>query len=138
NGLVKFASDYLSDAQNYGIQDRAYQYDHAGRLKEAYSGTDARNILGGVVSNVGDGPYRQSYTYDEWNNQTSRTGRLWSQDDIDGESYTPQTDRNPAWSYDADGRLVSRNEPSPNGLTDVPARYSCDAPGRQAPLAQTT
>lgn len=138
DGLVKFASDYLSDAQNYGIQDRAYQYDQAGRLKEAYTGTDARNIVGGVVSNVGDGPFRQSYTYDEWDNRTGRTGRLWSQDDIDGESYTPQTDRNPAWSYDADGRLVSRNEPSPNGLTYVPAHYSFDAAGRQAQMTQTT
>src|SRR5205085_4123596 len=98
DGLVKFASDYLSDAQGFGIQDRAYQYDHAGRLLEAYSGTDARNILSGVSSNVGDGPFRQSYIYDEWNNQKSRLGRYWSQDDMDSESYAPQTSRNPAWS----------------------------------------
>jgi hypothetical protein len=138
DGLVRFASDYLSDAQGFGIQDRAYQYDQAGRLKEAYSGTDARNIINGVSSNVGDGPYRQSYSYDEWGNQTSRTGRYWSQDDIDSESYTPQTNRNPAWSYDADGRLVSRNEESPNGLTYVPAHYSFDAAGRRAQMTQTT
>jgi YD repeat-containing protein len=138
DGLVKFASDYQSDAQSSGIRDRTYQYDHAGRLLEAYTGTDARNILGGVTSNVGDGPYRQSYTYDEWDNQKSRTGRYWSQDDNDSESYTPQTGRNQAWSYDADGRLLSRNEPSPNDLTYVPARYSFDAAGRQTQMTQTT
>src|SRR5207237_8446407 len=92
----------------------------------------------GARPNVGNGPVRQSSTYDEWNNQKSRLGRYWSQDDMDSESYVPQTSRNPAWSYDSDGRLVSRNEESPNGLTYVPAHYSYDAAGRQAQMTQTT
>jgi YD repeat-containing protein len=138
DGRVQFASDYQSDAQTYGIQDRAYSYDHVGRLLSSVTGTDARNFINGINSNVGDGPYKTAYTYDEWDNQLSRVGRYWSQDDIDNESYTPQTDRNPAWSYDADGRLVSRNEQSPNGLTYVPAQFTYDAAGRQAQMTQTT
>jgi len=38
DGRVKFASDLRTDATAYGLHDRAYSYDHAARLKEAYSG----------------------------------------------------------------------------------------------------
>ena len=138
DGRVQFASDYQSDAQTYGVQDRAYSYDHAGRLLNALTGTDARNFVNNVNSNVGDGPYTFAYTYDEWDNQTSRTGRYWSQDDIDNETFAASSGRNPAWSYDSDGRLVSRNEQSPNGLTYVPARFTYDAAGRQVQMTQTT
>jgi YD repeat-containing protein len=138
DGRVLFASDYQSDAQTSGIQDRAYSYDHEGRLLNALTGTDARNFVNGINSNVGDGPYTFAYTYDEWDNQLSRTGRYWSQDDVDQETFTPSTGRNQAWSYDPDGRLVSRNEQSPNGLTYAPARFTYDAAGRQAQMTQTT
>jgi YD repeat-containing protein len=138
DGLLKFASDYRSDAQTSGIQDRAYSYDHGGRMLGALTGTDARNFINGVNSNVADGPYRMAYAYDPWGNQLSRTGRYWSQYDEDIAAYSPQTNRNPQWSYDADGRLLSRNEPSPNGLTYAPTSYTYDAAGRLAQTAQTT
>jgi YD repeat-containing protein len=138
DGRAKFASDYQSDAQTGGIQDRAYSYDHAGRLLSALSGAEARDLLNGTGSGVADGPYKQTYSYDPWGNQLSRVGRYWSQDDTASESYTPQTNRNTQWSYDTDGRLISRNEPSPNGLTYGPARYSYDAAGRNSVTTQTT
>jgi len=50
-----------------------------GRLKEAYAGAEARDYLAGTNSGVTDGAYRQSYTHDAWGNQTSRTGRMWTQ-----------------------------------------------------------
>lgn len=46
--------------------------------------------------------------------------------------------RNTAWSYDADGRLISRNELSPNGLTYAPLVYKYDAVGRLSQTTQTT
>jgi YD repeat-containing protein len=63
---------YAQDLRD-GTFDRAYQYDHVGRIKEAMSGAQAR---GGTAA---DGPYRQSYDYDVWDNITSRNNRLWSQ-----------------------------------------------------------
>ena len=46
--------------------------------------------------------------------------------------------RTPGWSYDADGRLLSRNEESPNGLAYQPARFQYDAAGRRVGTTQTT
>jgi YD repeat-containing protein len=135
---IKFASDYQSDSQTNGIQDRAYSYDHEGRLLNALTGTDARNFVNNISSNVSDGPYMQTYSYDAWDNQTSRVGSYWGEDDSDTETFAPQTNRNPQWGYDTDGRLLSRNEASPNGLTYVPARFAYDAAGRQAQTTQTT
>lgn len=80
-----------------------------------------------------------TYTYDAAGNRTSMTtaggaggsvtyhydslSRLSSENrtflGLSG-TYTLSYDtrgRNTAWEYDADGRFVSRNEPSPNGLT---------------------
>lgn len=57
--------------------DRAHSYDHVGRLKEAYTGTEAREFVNGQTpSGVQDGPYRQSYTYDAFGNLTGRENRF--------------------------------------------------------------
>ncbi|MFL6255981.1 MAG: hypothetical protein ACJ74T_13295 [Pyrinomonadaceae bacterium] len=50
DGQVKYASDLFTDsltAGAYRLHDRAYSYDHAGRLKEAYSGAEANQFRTG-------------------------------------------------------------------------------------------
>ncbi|HEY3102465.1 MAG TPA: hypothetical protein VGJ69_02665, partial [Pyrinomonadaceae bacterium] len=134
---IKFAADLRTDATASGLHDRAYSFDHVGRLKEAYSGYEARDFLNGTNSGNQDGAFRQSYAYDSWSNLTSRTGRFWSEDDSATDSYNSQN-RNPAWEYDPDGRLLSRNEASPNGLAYQPLRFVYDASGRRVQSTQTT
>ncbi len=134
DGRVKYASDLFTDALTTGLHDRAYSYDHAGRLQEAYSGQEANQLETGTASG-GEGAFRQSYTYDAFGNTKGRTGRLWSADDNDTEPFVA-SGRNTAWEYDPDGRLVSRNETTQNGLTPyAPLRDAYDAAGR---LYQTT
>ncbi len=136
DGQPKFASDLRTDAAAFGLHDRAYAFDHVGRLKEAYSGTEARDFINGTSSGIFDGGFRQSYGYDAWSNLTARTGRFWSLDDNSSDSYNSQN-RNPVWEYDSDGRPVSRNEPSPNGLLYQPLRLTYDAAGRRVQSTQT-
>jgi len=137
DGQLEFASDLRTDTTALGLHDRAYSYDHAARLKEAYSGNEARDFVNGTNSGTQDGAFRQTYSYDPFGNLTTRTGRFWSEEDSGSDSYNSQN-RNPLWEYDADGRLVSRNEPSPNGLTYQPLRFTYDAAGRRVQSTQTT
>jgi hypothetical protein len=138
DGRVKYATDYLSRSQGTAHLDRAYSYDLVARLKEAYSGAEARAFVGDATHGSADVPYRQSYNFDVWDNQRDRTGHYWGQEDSAPVDFDPVTGRNPAWLYDADGRLVSMNEPSPNGLTYEPARFKYDAAGLRAETTQTT
>jgi YD repeat-containing protein len=136
DGKVKFAADLFTDALvfgNYKLHDRAYSYDHAARLKEAYSGWEANQFATGTASGV-DGAFRQSYAYDAFDNNTGRTGSIWTAADNDGQAFDSRG-RVTAWEYDPDGRLVSRNEAAPNTQPYEALRDSYDAAGR---LAQTT
>jgi YD repeat-containing protein len=137
DGRVKFSSDYQSDAQNFGFYDRAYSYDHVGRLNVAYSGAGAHDFVSGTNSGL-DGPYRQSYTYDEWDNMRGRAGNYWGHDDTSTENFGPTGRHAAPWEYDADGRLVSMHDPSPNGLAYSPAHHTYDAAGRRTVMTQTT
>jgi YD repeat-containing protein len=110
DGRVKFAQDMMQTNSPF---DRAYRYDHVGRLTEALTGSEAR---GGATANV---PYYESYGYDVWGNLTARGGRNWSQV-INGYSSTFVNNRNPAAIYDADGR--------PKVVADLTTTY--DAEGR--------
>jgi hypothetical protein len=98
--------DYYPDGHNWHASngadarfDRAYTYDHAGRLQDALSGTEAR---GGSTA---DGPYRQTYSYDAWTSTTGLSGRIWSQDNSDHASYT--NNRRGGWGYDAEGHALA-------------------------------
>ncbi|MDQ3804374.1 MAG: hypothetical protein M3416_11150, partial [Acidobacteriota bacterium] len=137
DGRVKFAADLLSRSKGSGTHDRAYGYDLVGRLKEAYSGAEARDFAGGTNSGFTDGPYRQTYAYDAWDNLTGRAGRYWSEGDTHTDPYSAGG-RNPLWSYDSDGRLTSMNEEAPNGLPFTPAGHRYDAAGRHVSTSQTT
>ncbi|MBA3242041.1 MAG: PD40 domain-containing protein, partial [Acidobacteria bacterium] len=96
DGRVRYARD-LRD----GDFDRGYEYDHAARLKEAYSGREARGLPALVEP---DNPFRQSYTYDEWGNM-GRTGKHWIHAVSDTPAYT--NGRRSDWTYDADGRVTA-------------------------------
>lgn len=90
--------------------DRAYSYDHVGRLEEAYANQEARDFLAGVASPGTDqGPYRESFNFDFNDNMTKRVGRFWSQpQDTSNVTYDSSTNRNtnPAWQYDAEGNIL--------------------------------
>ena len=139
DGRVKYASDLFTDsltAGAYRLHDRAYSYDHAGRLLEAYSGAEANQFKTGTASGV-DGAFRQSYTYDAFGSTTARTGRFWGAEDNSTEPFAT-TGRNASWEYDPDGRFVSRNEAAPYAMTYVPLRSFYDAAGRLVQITQTT
>ncbi len=139
DGRVRYATDYLTRSQGTAVLDRAYSYDDLGRLKEAYSGADARTFVGDTtITGTADVPYRQTYTYDAWDNLRDRTGHYWGEADSAPVGFDPAAGRTPGWAYDAEGRLVSRNEEPPNGLTYEPARFKYDTAGRSAVTTQTT
>jgi len=58
------------------VKDRAYGYDHAARLADAYSGAQARDFVNNTSSGVIDGPYRQHYEHDAWDNVTNESWRF--------------------------------------------------------------
>ena len=99
DGRLRYARD-LQD----GNFDRGYAYDQAGRIKEAYTGREARGL---APSNPADSPYRQSFSYDVWNN-LSRTGRHWSATVSDTPTYT--NNRRSDWTYNAEGDVTSRDQ----------------------------
>lgn len=98
DGRLKFSDDDEQDL------DRAYAYDHSGRLKEAYSGSEARDFLNGTQSGTATGQYRQSYQYEALGHLVQQTNRLWSETKTTLNTFADN--RREGWSYDADGRLT--------------------------------
>ena len=95
DGRVKFAGSSNGDTKF----DRSYTYDQVGRLTQAFTGKDARG------DNGEDGPYKQTYAYDVWDNMTSRNNRFWTQpDDLFTGTYA--NDRNSSWTYNASGQVT--------------------------------
>jgi hypothetical protein len=77
NGTVAWTYDYYADGQLRQVNDlsdphydRRFDYDHVGRLTEARTGSEAR---GGATA---AGPFRQTYSYDVWENTTAHTPRV--------------------------------------------------------------
>jgi YD repeat-containing protein len=112
DGRLRYARD-LQD----GNFDRLFTFDHVGRLKESYTGREARGL---PPNNPVDSPFRQSYTYNVWNNM-SRTGRHWTPSVSDTPSYT--NNRRADWTYNADGAVISRDQGQ--------RLHTYDAAGRQ-------
>jgi YD repeat-containing protein len=110
DGSLRYSQDNLN-----GFYDRAYTYDHAGRLTGGLSGVEAR---GGTFSTWHDGPYNVTFSYDAMNHVTGRTTRDWNRNYSRGDVY--QNDRASGWGYDADGRV----------LNNADAWYAYDAAGR--------
>jgi YD repeat-containing protein len=90
---------YAQDLRN-GDFDRGYTYDRAGRLQEATSGREARGL---APSNPADSPYKQTFSYDVWNNM-GRSARHWTSGQVDLPTYT--NNRRADWFYDAAGHAL--------------------------------
>ncbi len=134
DGSIKYAND--QSGHFFDVADRAYSYDAAGRLQHAYSGVEARNFVNNTSGGTPDGPYNHEYLYDRWGNLLQDSGRIWSRTISTSDSYDVNN-RVPAWSYDAEGNVLSRNEPATTISPFVPARYTYDAAGRQVGSTQT-
>jgi YD repeat-containing protein len=128
-GLLGETLSYYSDGRVHTSQDtidrtfdRAYTYDHVGRLTVALTGSEAG--LGTTLT----GPYHQNYDYDAFGNMSSRAGRLWSGSD-DGYSTNYINDRDQHWSYNSEGDPVVQN--TLTAVFDAAGRRSSStAPGR--------
>ena len=107
DGQLRFSSDLLDHKF-----DRSYNHDHLGRLKEAFSGAEAR---GEPATN--DRPYKQTFAYDSFSHLTARTSNNWSDFSSMSDSYT--NNRRDGWDYDAEGNLMA----------SIDVTYSYDAAG---------
>ena len=106
DGKIRYSRDVLNS--NF---DRAYTFDHVGRIKGAFSGPAARGEADTRTS-----PYRESFEYDEMNHLVRQIRRLWSNDLSEKHPPAPSTyvnNRKNAWAYDADGRLIGDSVSSP-------------------------
>lgn len=116
DGHIKFVNDISMEMPASNRLDRSYVFDHLGRMTAAYSGDEA------TTPNVEttDRPYRETFGYDEWNNLTTRTGKVWSgvMEPVEAQ-YT--NNRRQGWEYDADGRPVLQDS----------LQFKYDAAGRK-------
>ena len=90
DGALRFSSESTSHTW-----DRFYSYDHTGRVKEAFSGAEAR--FEGLTNSR---PYRETFTYDAMGHLTDESRKVWSANF--GRSDTFVNNRRSGWSYDAD------------------------------------
>jgi hypothetical protein len=117
--------DYYADGRLYhsfyatGLTkfDRKFEYDFAGRIKEAYTGVEAHNQS---PANPRTNPYRQSFQYDAFGNMTQRSGWLW-RTALPADSPTYINNRRSDYNYDDSGNVV---------YTDV-GGATFDSAGRQ-------
>jgi hypothetical protein len=99
DGTLRSASDIASDHF-----DKAYAYDHLGRITEAYSGREARGLA--PTSPIPDSPYRQTFSYDAFNQQLRETGRIWQQQ-LSGQIYSYSNNRRSDLMYNAEGNVIA-------------------------------
>ncbi|HET6977827.1 MAG TPA: DUF4214 domain-containing protein [Pyrinomonadaceae bacterium] len=84
--------------------DRAYTYDHVGRLKEAFTYRRARGLSPYPATQNPD-PYYQNMTYDAFNH-LSRTGLLYTGQPSDAGTWFNNRRTDSGWQYDADGNTT--------------------------------
>ena len=97
--------------------DRAWLYDHVGRLYAAFTGTEANQQSGNPT-----GPYAQAPGYDQWGNRTHREG--W------GGSYGAYINDNPTYT---NNRLTGYGYDNAGNVTnDGIQTFTYDATGQQA------
>ena len=96
DGMLNYSHDVIDSHL-----DRAYAYDHAGRLTQALSGAEARG--GGATD---DRPYKESFGYDAFGHLTSQSTNHWVASYSTADTYQNDRNTNTGWQYDADGRLL--------------------------------
>jgi YD repeat-containing protein len=97
DGNLRYSQDVLNSRF-----DRSYSYDHAGRMTQALSGPAARG-----EPDTDDRPYIENFSFDVWDNLTTRLGRHWSHGKGFGGVYV--NNRMDGWQYDADGHVTVSN-----------------------------
>jgi YD repeat-containing protein len=103
------------------FMSRSYDYDQAGQV------INSRPASGAPT------PYSQTYTYNEFDNMTSRTGTYGFQSNQSGDSATFTNNRRDGWVYDQDGRLsISPANSSSNART-----WSYNAAGQLTGTTET-
>ncbi|MGH3939023.1 MAG: hypothetical protein ACRDTG_10400, partial [Pseudonocardiaceae bacterium] len=104
-----------------GTLDRSYDYDEVGRLKNAYTGAEAKAhvSLPGSAWGTMDGPYAHEYRYDQWGNIVNRWGR-------GGENNTYTA------SYAGNKRVGMGYDLAGNLTNDGVQTFTYDATGQQA------
>ena len=98
--------------------DRAYKYDHAGRLKETSTYRRARGLSPAAQN---PDPYFQNITYDAFNH-TSRTGLLYTGQPSDVGTWVNNRRTDLGWQYDADGNTIA--DPNFKQTFDVDGKHS--------------
>jgi hypothetical protein len=116
DGRLRFSTDLRpGDGPRF---DRKFEYDLVGRVKEVYSGAEAR----GETVNREFVPLRQSYGYNEFDNLTARSNWHWERFKSFSDAYVNDRRQTPTgqapWEYDDDGNY------------DLKRRYKVDAAGR--------
>ncbi len=119
DGSPKFMHDAVDDRF-----DRSYGYDHRTMLKEAFSGSEARDFVNNTTTSGWTGPYHQVYQYDAFGNMTQRDSRFWSETDVFTASYSNHRRTETGYTYDADGNLIQ----------DPDVSYGFDAAGNNTSL----
>ncbi len=113
DGSLRFSSDLLNHKM-----DRFNAYDHAARIKEAFSGAEARG-----EQPTNDRPYRQTFGYDALGHLTTRASNIWQDSFTTSDTYL--NNRRADWGYDAEGNLLAGADSS----------YTYDAAGRISTVA---
>lgn len=96
---LHFVQDQLTSNSKF---DRAYTYDHLGRVVTALSGAEAR---GEGATN--DRPYKETFSYDAMDHLTVREINQWDRYDSTSDSYL--NNRTLGWQYDADDTKFARD-----------------------------
>ncbi|MGQ0541957.1 MAG: RHS repeat domain-containing protein, partial [Blastocatellia bacterium] len=112
----------LADESVWNRFDRSFTWDHQGRVKDAKSGAEAH---GGTETNLNNLPYRQTYSYDQFQNTTSRSSTLWNYGSWEF-SYSIVNNRVAGSQYDFDGRQTGGDG----------ATFNYNAPGRMISTAK--
>jgi YD repeat-containing protein len=107
--------------------DRAYVYDHAGRLTQALTNGEAR----GEAPAPGWDPFKQNYAYDAWGNLTSRTGHHWGTNEpAFTATYVNNRNTNSQWQYNANGDILQQVN------QQITRQYVYDAADRQISMTE--
>jgi RHS repeat-associated protein len=107
--------------------DRSYEYDQLGRLTASFTGTSALAHTGQGSTWGGEGPYAQTYSYDQWGNQTARGG--WGGENA---SYTASFTVNNRMSYNPLSGVAMQFDASGNLTYDNYQSFTYYATGQQA------
>lgn len=104
DGTLKFVDDLRDDKF-----DRKYVSDQVGRVTEAVSGYLANGLPFDMSGNgATTGPYSIYYSYNSFNNLTSKSNKYWYANNTANYStdYKNNRDSRASWEYDEDGRPI--------------------------------